>query len=432
MPLVLAETYSLLDALLFGVTVWRLKSAARRRRRRRARPSTSSSPPTTSRSTWCWPPPGPPGTSPTRTGPGSSTTAPATRCGPRPSELGVGYITRSDDWTDRPRHAKAGNLNNALFATEGEFLLILDADQVPDPTSSTARSASSATTGSPWCRRRSGSPTSPTPTRSAARRRCSTGRSSRARTAGTPPSSAAPTPCCAARRSCSSAWSATSGRPQGRCAAPCGRPTTCCARPAGRPGASDGPAVVAALDEVGAAVREARAELAAGEPVSEVTYRVPAAGRRRQRRRGQRRRRGAARRPRGDPRPAASRPTASCASPSSTRPRSTSSPAARGRPLGALESVQALVRSVDVDRDDEAQPVMPLATISVTEDMATSMRLHGWAGRASTTTRSWPTAWRPRTSARCSSSGCGGPRARSRCCCARTRWCSGACRGASG
>jgi cellulose synthase (UDP-forming) len=49
-------------------------------------------------------------------------------------------------------------------------------------------------------------------------------------------------------------------------------------------------------------------------------------------------------------------------------------------PLGALESVRALVRAVDVDLVDEAQPVMPLATISVTEDMATAMRLHalGW------------------------------------------------------
>jgi cellulose synthase (UDP-forming) len=49
-------------------------------------------------------------------------------------------------------------------------------------------------------------------------------------------------------------------------------------------------------------------------------------------------------------------------------------------PLGAIESVQALLRSLDVDRADEAQPLMPLATISVTEDMATSMRLHalGW------------------------------------------------------
>jgi cellulose synthase (UDP-forming) len=49
-------------------------------------------------------------------------------------------------------------------------------------------------------------------------------------------------------------------------------------------------------------------------------------------------------------------------------------------PLGALESVQAVLEAVSVERGDEAQPVMPLATISVTEDMATSMRMHsmGW------------------------------------------------------
>jgi cellulose synthase (UDP-forming) len=42
--------------------------------------------------------------------------------------------------------------------------------------------------------------------------------------------------------------------------------------------------------------------------------------------------------------------------------------------------VQTALRRIGVDRGDEAQPVMPLATISVTEDMATSMRLHalGW------------------------------------------------------
>lgn len=35
---------------------------------------------------------------------------------------------------------------------------------------------------------------------------------------------------------------------------------------------------------------------------------------------------------------------------------------------------------MDVDPDDEAQPMMPLATVSVTEDLATCMRLHalGW------------------------------------------------------
>nr|WP_220486393.1 glycosyltransferase family 2 protein [Tessaracoccus sp. MC1865] len=46
---------------------------------------------------------------------------------------GIGYIIRPDDWAGKPRHAKAGNLNSALFQTDGEFLLILDADQVPDP-----------------------------------------------------------------------------------------------------------------------------------------------------------------------------------------------------------------------------------------------------------------------------------------------------------
>ena len=49
-------------------------------------------------------------------------------------------------------------------------------------------------------------------------------------------------------------------------------------------------------------------------------------------------------------------------------------------PLSAIESVRQLVNAVDVDRSHEAQPMMPMATLSVTEDMATCMRLHamGW------------------------------------------------------
>ena len=43
-------------------------------------------------------------------------------------ELGIGYLTRPDN-----AHAKAGNLNNALGATGGEFILQLDADHVPLP-----------------------------------------------------------------------------------------------------------------------------------------------------------------------------------------------------------------------------------------------------------------------------------------------------------
>jgi cellulose synthase (UDP-forming) len=49
------------------------------------------------------------------------------------AELGSGYITRGEEWTGKPRHAKAGNVNNALTTTDGEYILILDADQIPDP-----------------------------------------------------------------------------------------------------------------------------------------------------------------------------------------------------------------------------------------------------------------------------------------------------------
>jgi cellulose synthase (UDP-forming) len=47
--------------------------------------------------------------------------------------IGCGYITRGPEWENRPRHAKAGNVNNALMQTTGEFILILDADQIPEP-----------------------------------------------------------------------------------------------------------------------------------------------------------------------------------------------------------------------------------------------------------------------------------------------------------
>jgi cellulose synthase/poly-beta-1,6-N-acetylglucosamine synthase-like glycosyltransferase/tetratricopeptide (TPR) repeat protein len=43
-------------------------------------------------------------------------------------ELGVGYVTRTNN-----KHAKAGNLNNALEQTDGEFIIIFDADHVPEP-----------------------------------------------------------------------------------------------------------------------------------------------------------------------------------------------------------------------------------------------------------------------------------------------------------
>lgn len=42
------------------------------------------------------------------------------------SEAGIGYITRADN-----SHAKAGNLNNALRQTKGEYIATFDADHVP-------------------------------------------------------------------------------------------------------------------------------------------------------------------------------------------------------------------------------------------------------------------------------------------------------------
>lgn len=47
--------------------------------------------------------------------------------------IGCNYIVRSPEWKGKDRHAKAGNLINALDQTNGDFLLILDADQVPFP-----------------------------------------------------------------------------------------------------------------------------------------------------------------------------------------------------------------------------------------------------------------------------------------------------------
>ncbi|MBO3664820.1 glycosyltransferase [Microbacterium sp. NEAU-LLB] len=132
-PLVIAETYALIDGALFAVTIWRLKV-------RGAAPA----PPRDATvdvfiTTY---------NEPIELVAATARAAKAIDWphltwilddGARPEmravadELGVGYITRSADWDGKTRHAKAGNLNNALFQTSGEFLLILDADQIPEP-----------------------------------------------------------------------------------------------------------------------------------------------------------------------------------------------------------------------------------------------------------------------------------------------------------
>ncbi|MCS6842678.1 MAG: glycosyltransferase [Roseiflexus sp.] len=131
--LVIAETYSYIDAWLFGLTLWRLKQRGE-------------------------PPPPPPNATvdvfitcynepveivrrtaiaardiryPHRTYLLDDGDSPAMRA--MAEEIGIGYLVRSEEWRGKQRHAKAGNLNNALCQTNGEFILVLDADQIPSP-----------------------------------------------------------------------------------------------------------------------------------------------------------------------------------------------------------------------------------------------------------------------------------------------------------
>lgn len=131
-PLLLAETYSFVDAVLFVFMMWRPK-------RRTAPPApagcsvdvfitTYSEPVELVRETAeaankiCYP---------HHTYVLDDGNRPEMRaiC----EELGCGYITRGKEWDNRPRHAKAGNVNNALTLTSGDFILILDSDQIPEP-----------------------------------------------------------------------------------------------------------------------------------------------------------------------------------------------------------------------------------------------------------------------------------------------------------
>lgn len=132
-PLVVAETYMLIDVALFGLTVWRARA--------RSAPHPPAEDATVDVFITTY-------TEPEELVRTTALAALAIRFphrthilddGNRPSmrdmaeQIGVSYITRSEAWTGKSRHAKAGNLNNALMQTSGEFLLVLDADQVPSP-----------------------------------------------------------------------------------------------------------------------------------------------------------------------------------------------------------------------------------------------------------------------------------------------------------
>ena len=369
--LVLAETYSLIDVALFGLTMWRARDR---------KPAAAAAPDLTVDvfiTTY---------NEPVELLRRTASAARGIRYphatwilddGNRPEmreaadQLGVGYITRGADWQDRPLHAKAGNLNNALMSTEGEFLLILDADQVPlpqilDHTLGYFADPTVALVQTPQVFENV--------------------------TAGDPLGSQAPLfygPIQQGKDGWNAAFFCGSNALVRRDALmqlgitryvlemerAVTRALTGAARVLNRAGRADDaqdPFVQTALGEVGAAIKATRVAITAGETIGQATYllqqRIAAVSRDLVA---------------GDLRLLAldlaviAELTLETDAVSAIPTHSLERLAARDlSPLGALESVQALLRSIDVDRAHEAQPLMPLATISVTEDMATSMRLH--------------------------------------------------------
>ena len=380
-PLVLAETYSLVDAFLFGITMWRIKE--------RGEPE----------------PPNPSATVDvfvcTYNEPIDLVMVTARAAqritfphntwvlddGARPEmrtaaeAAGIGYITRSDNWAGMSRHAKAGNLNNALFATEGEFLLILDADQIPEPTIldrvlgyfndpkvavvQTPQFFTNVSDSDPLG---SQAPLFYGPIQKGkdgwnAAFFCGSNAVLR-------------------REALMQLGIAGYVKQVERSVRQVLRTADTVLKKAREEAKGQGPGVLAAIDQVAAAVHDARKDLRkAGRRTSigEITYRF-------------RQRVDAASKGLVDADVAMLH--ADLAELGELPEQSTGRHAAPApplldeaslarlshqdmSPLRALASVRALVDAVDVSRSDEAQPIMPMATLSVTEDMATAMRLHG-------------------------------------------------------
>ena len=376
-PLVVAETYSFLDSCLFGTTMWRLRE--RGAAPRAARDATVDVFITTYNEPVDLV---------------MTTARAATRIrfphrtwilddGARDemrdaaAAAGVGYLTRSAEWKDRPRHAKAGNLNNALQVTDGEFLLILDADQIPDPaildlTLGWFSDPRVALVQTPqWFTNV---------------------------TDADPLGSQAPLfygPIQQGKDGWNAAFFCGSNAVLRREAlmqlglsgyveeVERGLRLTLAKarrllRDARKEAERSDPTVVQAIDELRVAVVVAQHDLDAGEPLSEITYQFQRAA--------DAASRGVVTRDVADLRA----DLAAIAELGGDEAHGDDLELAfdvidqlaerEWSPLGAIASVQAMVHAIDVGRSDEAQPVMPLATISVTEDMATAMRLHarGW------------------------------------------------------
>ncbi|KSZ59294.1 cellulose synthase [Rhodococcus pyridinivorans KG-16] len=371
-PLVLAETYSLIDSLLFALTMWRL----------RRRPEPPAAPEGMTVDVFIT----------TYNEPVDlvlRTAAAAKRIryphrtwilddGSRPelaaaaAELGVDYMTRAASWTNKPRHAKAGNLINALLHSDGEFLLILDADQVPEPeildrTLGYFTDDRTALVQTPQYF--TNVPESD------------------------PLGSQAPLfygPIQQGKDGWNAAFFCGSNAILRRDAlmqlgltgyvqaVEDGVERTL--RTAGkvvdrarRKVPADQPNVAAALDSVRQAVRTARGERRAGTALADITFRFQQAV-------------DAAARSivdadlggiRADLEEIAALDAHGTDALTIDETVLDRLADREWSPLGALESIRAMIRAVDVDRAEEAEPMLALATISVTEDMATSMRLHG-------------------------------------------------------
>ncbi|MEI3845838.1 MULTISPECIES: glycosyltransferase family 2 protein [unclassified Microbacterium] len=376
-PLVIAETYSLIDTFLFSLTMWRA----------RERPAPVSPPQGTVDVLIT-----------TYNEPVDMVIATARAAkriayphetwilddGARPDmaaaarEAGVGYITRSSDWDGKPRHAKAGNLNNALFSTEGEFLLILDADQVPDPLilhrtlGYFADDPEVALVQTPqWFMNVDDAD---------------------------PLGSQAPLfygPIQQGKDGWNAAFFCGSNavlrrdalmqlgivgyvRDVEQSTARTLRAAEALLVKAARDRTAD-PAVRLQLRLLGGEVTQARVRLDAGDPIGEVTYRVQSAVDTASRELV----RGDLARMRADLASIGELPVQRDAELDAVVIDDAGLDALTTRelsPLGAVGSVAALLQALRVDRPDEAQPVQPMATISVTEDMATAMQLHslGW------------------------------------------------------
>lgn len=420
--LVIAETYSYIDAWLFGLTLWRLKQ--------RGEP----------------PPPLPNATVdvfitcynepvaivretaiaardiryPHRTYLLDDGNSPAMRA--MAKEIGIGYLVRSEEWKGKQRHAKAGNLNNALCQTNGEFILVLDADQIPSPdildrTLGYFADERVALVQTPqWFY-------------------------------NVPPDdplgSQAPLfygPIMQGKDGWNAAFFCGSNAVLRREAlmqigianyvrdlelrvVRALRTADAMLRIAVRQTQTvENGALLAAIDKLQAAVRASQRMLREGRPIQEVTWyfqqRAAVAARPLVAEDLARLRAEVATIPGLD----ADEDLTTCLSRSLDDDSILHALTVRERsPLAAIATVRELLLAVDVDRADEAQLVMPLATISVTEDMATAMRLHAAGWHSVYHDEILARGWRRRTCARRSSSVSAGRRAPFRCCCVRTR-----------